>query len=500
MMRFLLLAAIALTISRSAAQDYTVLTYNIRYDNANDGLDRWDLRKEALAIDVMAHKPQLIGLQEALSHQVEFLDQRWGGYTRFGVGRDDGKAKGEFSPVYVDSTVFALVEGRTVWLSPACDMPSKGWDAACERIATLVILRDKSNGDSLWVVNTHWDHVGVEARRQSARMVQEILSPALTRGRRVILMGDLNATANDEPIALLDKWLDDSCPADRANEGTFNGFKLDQTTFKRIDYVWLSPLDWVVLAYDVPHPLTNGRHLSDHFPVVVQLRAKEVRMDTVTLFDSSRNRPIPVAFYSTTAKEGEHQRLAIISHGYNANQPGTYLHYTYLAEHLAANGWSVVSIQHELPTDEPLAMKGNLREARRPNWERGVLSIRFVLEELKRSHPTLDYGHVALIGHSNGGDMSLLLAHEHPALVDRVISLDSRRMPFPRVAAPRIMSLRANEEPAEAGVLPTADEQATYRIRIIPLPNTKHAEMSDRATEAQRREINGLVLEFLNEP
>ena len=274
MMRILLVAAIALTINRSVAQDYTVLTYNIRYDNPNDSPDRWDLRKEALADEVMAHKPQLIGVQEALVQQVTFLDQRWPGYQRFGVGRDDGKAKGEFSPVYFDSTVFALVEGRTVWLSPTTGTPSKGWDAACERIATLVILRDKSKGDSLWVVNTHWDHVGVEAREQSARIVREILAPALARGKHVILMGDLNATPDDEPIASLRASFMDSCPSERGAEGTFNGFKLHLTTFKRIDYVWLSPQNWKVLSYEVPHPMVRGRQMSDHFPVVVRLGTK----------------------------------------------------------------------------------------------------------------------------------------------------------------------------------------------------------------------------------
>ena len=274
MIRSLLCAALIQVMNSTVAQDCTVLSYNIRYDNPNDGPDRWELRKEALAMEVLSHTPSIIGLQEALVHQLAFLDQRFAGYARFGVGRDDGKTRGEFCPIYFDSTRFHLLSGRTIWLSPTPDAPSKGWDAVCERIATLVILHDTATGDSLWVVNTHWDHEGAEARRHSARIVCDLLEPALSRGKYVILMGDLNATPVDEAIAVLGSSVLDSCPHQRSGNGTFNGFALDPDAFKRIDYVWLSPGNWEVSGYAVPHPLVNGRQVSDHFPVVVSLARK----------------------------------------------------------------------------------------------------------------------------------------------------------------------------------------------------------------------------------
>lgn len=257
-----------------SAQTYSILTWNIRYDNAGDSLDRWDRRKVSLAAEVLSRKPQLIGLQEALSHQVDFLDEHFKGYGRYGVGRDDGQSKGEFSPVYFDTAVVSLVEGRTIWLSPKPDVPSKGWDAACERIATQVILFDKKNGDTLWVVNTHWDHVGERARKQSGEMIRELLASPIARDKHVLLMGDFNATADEEPIATLRLWLEDSCPTDRAGDGTFNAFRTDLTSFKRIDYIWHSPKNWEVLNHNVPHPMVSGRQMSDHFPVVVRLRWK----------------------------------------------------------------------------------------------------------------------------------------------------------------------------------------------------------------------------------
>lgn len=274
-MRWPVLLALFALAATGMAQDLTVLTYNIRYDNAGDSLDRWDLRKDALAEEVLKHKPQVIGLQEALAHQLSYLNGQWPGYERFGVGRDDGAAKGEFSPVYYDTTAFALLSGRTLWLSETPARPSKGWDAACERIATLVTLRDKRTGDSLLVVNSHWDHVGIEARTHSAELLLSELHPARRNGVRVILMGDFNATANDSATLYLAEHLLDACPKEHDGEGTFNGFELEPKAPKRIDYVWLSPGNWSVLGYEVPHPKVKGRQVSDHYPVVVRIRANE---------------------------------------------------------------------------------------------------------------------------------------------------------------------------------------------------------------------------------
>ena len=226
-------------------------------------------------------------------------------------------------------------------------------------------------------------------------------------------------------------------------------------------------------------------------------QAQPILPDTLTLYDASRERRIPIAIYRPSDLWGSN--LVLLSHGYNENRPGTYLLYSYLAEHLAAHGYVVVSIQHELPGDEPLAMKGDLQVLRRPNWERGVENIRFVMKEMQRLHPELDRDHISLIGHSNGGDISVLFGHEDPSLVEKVVTLDNRRMPFRRASRPRLLSLRASDAVADSGVVPTVEEQTTYSIRIVQLANTKHAEMNDRANAAQREEINRLVLEFLEQ-
>ncbi len=229
-----------------------------------------------------------------------------------------------------------------------------------------------------------------------------------------------------------------------------------------------------------------------------QLPLDPVRRDTMSLMDTARGRLIPVAIYSTAHVRADRQFPVLLSHGYNDNLPGSYLHYTYLAEFLALEGFFVVSIQHELPGDEALAMKGDLRKLRRPNWERGVQNLLFTLDEMKRAYPEVDFDHTTLIGHSNGGDISALFAEQRPELVENLITLDNRRMPLPRTGRPRVLSLRSNDAPADDGVLPSPEEQALYGIRIIPLPDVKHNEMSDRASGTQRSSITRWVSDFLS--
>ena len=229
-----------------------------------------------------------------------------------------------------------------------------------------------------------------------------------------------------------------------------------------------------------------------------QLPPDLVRLDTMSLMDTARGRLIPVAIYSTAHVRADRQFPVLLSHGYNDNLPGSYLHYTYLAEFLARKGFFVVSIQHELPGDEPLAMKGDLRKLRRPNWERGVQNLLLTLDKMKRAHPEVDFDHTTLIGHSNGGDISALFAEQHPELVENLITLDNRRMPLPRTGRPRVLSLRSSDAPADQGVLPTPEEQALNGIRIIPLPDVKHNEMSDRASETQRSGITRRVSDFIS--
>lgn len=217
------------------------------------------------------------------------------------------------------------------------------------------------------------------------------------------------------------------------------------------------------------------------------------------LFDVSRHRHIPVAYYTNSKKtRSSAQKIVIISHGYGMNRGGDYLLYSYLANSLAEDGYYVVSIQHELPTDDLIATEGNIMENRMPHWRRGMENIHFVLTELKKTNKKLDFDHVTLIGHSNGGDMSVLFAHQHPEMIQKVISLDNRRMPLPRVASPRIYTIRSNDYPADAGVLPSDHEATQFAIKI-QFTNINHSNMDDDANAEERKVILDLVHQYLND-
>lgn len=225
----------------------------------------------------------------------------------------------------------------------------------------------------------------------------------------------------------------------------------------------------------------------------------DVKLDNIEMFDNSRNRKIPVAlFCPKTDKKINNQQVVIFSHGYGENKGGDNMIYSYLTENLASKGYFVVSIQHELPTDDLLAMEGDLKITRRSNWDRGVENILFVLNELKKTNPELDFKHLTLIGHSNGGDMTALFAHKYPELVYKIITMDNRRMSLPRVSEPKVYTLRSNNYAADEGVLPTEQEQKKYGIKVQFTP-IAHSDMDNDATIEQRKIVNTSIEEYLNE-
>ncbi|MCF0065125.1 alpha/beta hydrolase [Dyadobacter chenwenxiniae] len=221
--------------------------------------------------------------------------------------------------------------------------------------------------------------------------------------------------------------------------------------------------------------------------------------DTFALFDKARNRKIPVAVYTDKSNAKANKRLAIVSHGYGQNTGGALLAYSAISNMLASNGFVVVSIQHELPSDSLLPTAGIPQVVRMPFWDRGADNILFVIKEFKKSHPELDYEHITLIGHSNGGDMSALFPQKYPGIVDKVITLDNRRMALPRTRHPKIYTLRSSDQPADEGVLPNIEEQKKFEITVIKLQNTIHNDMNDMGTPAQQKEINDYILTFIKQ-
>ena len=259
-----------------------VMSFNIRYGTANDGINRWDLRKEFLVETIRNFDPDMLGTQETLASQRDYLAQALDGYGVVAAGRDDGKDGGEMAALFYRKDRFEPIEQGHIWLSETPEkVGSKGWDAALPRIATWVKLKDLQSADSkpILYLNAHLDHKGQRARLESCRLIRSKLSE-LGADARWIVTGDFNASPSEPPYsALFDdaadrKLLDTHRVVHRnpeANEGTFSSFDVSKTNGPRIDWIGCSE-DFQVRLARIDRTSRDGRTPSDHFPVIAVLR------------------------------------------------------------------------------------------------------------------------------------------------------------------------------------------------------------------------------------
>ena len=252
-------------------QSYTFMTYNIRYDNPDDGRDNWNYRKQDMVRFIESTDPVVFGLQEGLAPQVGYLHQKLEQFDYIGVGRDDGKQKGEYCAVFYQPKQIQLLESGTFWLSESPQEISVGWDAALPRICTYGLFED-NQGKKFWVFNTHFDHKGKQARKQSASLIIDQINTINDNQYPVVLMGDFNATPTDDPIKIIAANLQnitgDSASPLSGPTGTYNGFKQIQLD-RRIDFIFTQGFQ--VESYLHANPMrAQGQFLSDHLPVIVQ--------------------------------------------------------------------------------------------------------------------------------------------------------------------------------------------------------------------------------------
>lgn len=219
---------------------------------------------------------------------------------------------------------------------------------------------------------------------------------------------------------------------------------------------------------------------------------------SVCLYDNQRSRPIPVTIYKPSVIS-DNTKPVIFNHGYDGNKNiNSNETYAYLTRFLSAQGYYVISIQHDLPNDELLSMQEPFMSSRMPFWKKGEANILFTISEFKKLIPDMDWESLILIGHSNGGDMVMLTATEYPSIANRVISLDNRRMIIPRTGHPQIMTLRGCDYPADNGVLPTKEEQDRYNIRVVYLDGISHSDMGENGTKMQHDRINQYIELFIS--
>lgn len=261
------------TTGVQAAEPFTAATWNLRLNTPVDGPDAWPKRKDAVRALIRDHGIDLLGTQEGLIDQIEDLAEM-PGFAHIGVGRDDGRRGGEHAAIFYRSARFELLAHGDFWLSETPDRPSKGWDArCCNRLASWARLRDRQSRQAFFVFSVHFDHEGVVARRESARLMLRKMREIAGDGP-VLCLGDFNATPDAEPIRILAGAMRDArqvsaTPPD-GPEGTFNGFRHDAVPTDRIDYIFVGPR-WRVLRYAALTDRQAGRYPSDHLPVVTRV-------------------------------------------------------------------------------------------------------------------------------------------------------------------------------------------------------------------------------------
>lgn len=249
------------------------MTFNIRYNNPDDGENWWENRKNDVVKLLRHYQPDFFGTQEGLLDQLAFIETQLKDYNYVGAGRDDGKQKGEFTAIFYNAQKFELIKSETFWLSETPNQVSVGWDASMERICTYAFFRNRENQSIIHVFNAHFDHLGKEARKMSVKVIQQKIEELGVLKEPLLVMGDFNCVPEDEPIKIFNQFLDDGISLSLNGlygpQGTFNGFDQNMIPPNRIDYIFSKNIKTIKSYRHINDKRNNGLCVSDHLPVLI---------------------------------------------------------------------------------------------------------------------------------------------------------------------------------------------------------------------------------------
>jgi endonuclease/exonuclease/phosphatase family metal-dependent hydrolase len=273
---FLFFTSFLLFGSSIQAQQATLGTYNLRYDNVNDGDNSWSNRKAALISLIRFYDFDILGTQEGLTNQLNDISEALLSYSRYGIGRDDGIDAGEHSAIFFRKDKFTLAEKGDFWLSETPDIPSLGWDATCcKRLCTWLKLLDKKSGKSLFVFNVHYDHEGKVAWAESSKLILKKIQKIAGK-ECVVLTGDFNAGRKEQCYLTLAhsgvlKDTHDKVAYPYASNPSFNDFGKNLKSTEIIDHVFVSE-QIKVTKWGMLTDSYHGKYPSDHFPIMVEIQ------------------------------------------------------------------------------------------------------------------------------------------------------------------------------------------------------------------------------------
>ena len=257
---------------KNGQKELKVMSYNIRMGIAKDGTNSWEFRCPATIEMLNAQKPDVFGVQEAFEFQIRFIEEYCRDYKSVGVGRDDGKKKGEYMSIFWNKKTVSLLKWGTFWLSETPDKPSKGWDAHCRRTATWALMKDKKTGKKFYFVNTHLDHKGKEAQKNGLKLIVDRIESINPQGYPMVLTGDFNIKPDNAALVGLDSRMQSTrkIAADTDNHNTFNGWSVKPTD-SVIDYIYISGFSSCPQYKTVTEKFAERPFVSDHYPIFARL-------------------------------------------------------------------------------------------------------------------------------------------------------------------------------------------------------------------------------------
>lgn len=280
MKEFLLVLILFPLQSFVSAFEIDALSFNIRFDTSKDGENAWPKRKEMVGQWVKSESPDVIGLQEALRHQIDDIKKVATAYSEYGVGRDDGKSRGEHCTILYLKKRFSLDKSDcgTFWFSDTPEkVASKSWGNEIPRICTWARFIEKKTEKGFYVYNVHYDHRSQPSRLGASELIIQRISKRKRSNEPIILMGDFNASENnpaikifkDEPLNLVDTFR--VVKPDEKMVKTFHGFRGGSFSGGKIDHVFMLPKMGKVSSAEIVRFNKEKRYLSDHYPVRAKL-------------------------------------------------------------------------------------------------------------------------------------------------------------------------------------------------------------------------------------
>lgn len=253
-------------------QEIKVMSYNIRLGSGPDGTNSWVHRCPATIEMIKDQAPDVFGVQEAFDYQLAFVEEFCNDYKYVGVGRDDGKKKGEHMAIFWNKKTTKMLKWGTFWLSETPDVPSRGWDANCRRTATWALMKDKKTGKKYYFVNTHLDHRGKEAQKNGLALIVSRIGSINPENYPMVLTGDFNIRPNNAALVELNKLMDSArdvaAKTDRHN--TFNGWSVKPTD-SIIDYIYFAGFSSCPEYQTVTKKYAEKPFVSDHYPITAKL-------------------------------------------------------------------------------------------------------------------------------------------------------------------------------------------------------------------------------------